>query len=76
MFLSFIILSTGILDTNWNNCTKTLSTITREKERKATTKTHDFLRDQQKLESVDAHDALEGLDVVFSVHIILFFIEK
>jgi len=71
---SFLLFSRPILDENWNNFNKTLSTTTtreREREReREERKTHDFLRDQQKLESVDAHDALKGLDVVFSVHIV------
>ena len=55
----------GIIDRIWNK------QYHREKTTKSKSiikKTYDFLRDQQKLESVNTHDALESFDVVFSVH--------
>ena len=53
----------GIIDRIWNK-----QHHQREKTTKSHKKTYDFLRDQQKLESVNTHDALESFDVVFSVH--------
>ena len=53
----------GIIDRIWNKQKTTKSSKSIIKKT-----THDFLRDQQKLESVNTHDALESFDVVFSVH--------
>ena len=53
----------GIIDRIWNKQKTTKSSKSIIKKT-----THDFLRDQQKLESVNSHDALESFDVVFSVH--------
>lgn len=52
----------GIIDRIWNKQKTTKSS------KSIIKKTYDFLRDQQKLESVNTHDALESFDVVFSVH--------